>query len=577
MRLLAKLSSRLLPLTLAVLGVVRPASALAPDELALICNTRVPGSVELAQWYAQARGVPSGRIIELTLPDSEQMSADLLDPDVIAPVRKALTDRHLQSKVKCLVTFYGVPLKLTPRHNRPEEALELKQLKAEHDQINQRITQVVTSLEAAVIKCDPSFRPSAAVDIPQMLKRADAAMICGKNLLPALSSAQDRQTLTTAIVNTIAELAGSDGLVRNVRPELLPSLTTRPATGPITQPYSRWQEIREAADAAKEKAKALSLRRWESASRKELRELVAEHLGLVESMRLLEAQIDYLSPDETTALDSELAMLWIAQYPRRSFLENPLNFRNKNRAASPALMISRLDGPQSGTGREIVSASMKVETSGGLKGTVVVDSRGLSPVNGKGQPDGFGAFDQLLRDLARTISHDTSLPLVADDGPDVFRPATKIVNNVALYCGWYSVRAYVPAFKFVPGAVAFHVASFEMISLRDPNEHGWCRGLLNDGVAATIGPVDEPYLMAFPNPEEFFPLLLCGKYTLAEAYWLTQPLVSWKMVLIGDPLYNPFKANPALPANKLPEPMRQFVSPPSLPTLQSEHLPMISD
>ncbi len=65
--------------------------------------------------------------------------------------------------------------------------------------------------------------------------------------------------------------------------------------------------------------------------------------------------------------------------------------------------------------------------------------------------------------------------------------------------------------------------------------------MLRDGITATLGPVTEPYLHAFPEPRAFFAALYDG-HCLVEAYYLTQPLDSWQMVLIGDPLYTPFKA-----------------------------------
>ena len=43
---------------------------------------------------------------------------------------------------------------------------------------------------------------------------------------------------------------------------------------------------------------------------------------------------------------------------------------------------------------------------------------------------------------------------------------------------------------------------------------------------------------------------------LAEAYYRSKPFGSWAMVLVGDPLYNPFKKNPALDEDALPERMR---------------------
>jgi hypothetical protein len=69
---------------------------------------------------------------------------------------------------------------------------------------------------------------------------------------------------------------------------------------------------------------------------------------------------------------------------------------------------------------------------------------------------------------------------------------------------------------------------------------------LADGCAATLGPVREPYLSAFPSANEFFALLMCGRFTLAECYAYTVPMLSWQMMLLGDPLYRPFAVNPVL-------------------------------
>jgi hypothetical protein len=63
-------------------------------------------------------------------------------------------------------------------------------------------------------------------------------------------------------------------------------------------------------------------------------------------------------------------------------------------------------------------------------------------------------------------------------------------------------------------------------------------------VTATLGPVAEPYADAFPPPDLFFLRLAEGQYTLVESYFLCLPHLSWRMVLVGDPLYRPFKQGP---------------------------------
>ena len=70
----------------------------------------------------------------------------------------------------------------------------------------------------------------------------------------------------------------------------------------------------------------------------------------------------------------------------------------------------------------------------------------------------------------------------------------------------------------------------------------WCKKMIEDGAAAVIGPVDEPYLKAFPDPATFFGLLIKGDLTIAQCYAMSIPFRSWRMVLVADPLYKPFQA-----------------------------------
>ena len=136
------------------------------------------------------------------------------------------------------------------------------------------------------------------------------------------------------------------------------------------------------------------------------------------------------------------------------------------------------------------------------------------------------------------------MSVTLDDKPELFAPGS--CPDCALYCGWYSLANYVPCCKFVTGAVAWHLASSEAVSLRDPKSKLWCKNLLENGVVATLGPVAEPYTIGFPKPAEFFGTLATGQYTLVETYWRTEMFASWMTVLVGDPLYNPYAKSPKL-------------------------------
>ena len=50
------------------------------------------------------------------------------------------------------------------------------------------------------------------------------------------------------------------------------------------------------------------------------------------------------------------------------------------------------------------------------------------------------------------------------------------------------------------------IASSECATLKQKGSQVWCKRMLEEGAAAVIGPVDEPYVQAFPVPEVFFGL-----------------------------------------------------------------------
>jgi uncharacterized protein (TIGR03790 family) len=179
-----------------------------------------------------------------------------------------------------------------------------------------------------------------------------------------------------------------------------------------------------------------------------------------------------------------------------------------------------------------------------------VDARGIkydlaSPGDGGW---GYGGYDQSLRDMAELL-RGAGLDVTLDDKPELFAPGS--CPDAALYCGWYSLAKYVDCCRFAPGAVAYHIASSEAASLRNPKATFWCPKLLEAGCVATLGPVAEPYTVGFPKPAEFFGFLVTGRHTLVECYWKTQLFTSWMTVLVGDPLYNPYGKTPKLDPEKV--------------------------
>jgi uncharacterized protein (TIGR03790 family) len=267
----------------------------------------------------------------------------------------------------------------------------------------------------------------------------------------------------------------------------------------------------------------------------------AEYADRTRKIAGIQMDIDRLMGIETDAsVDSELSMLLCAAYDFYRWQPNflcaiPGAGLDLARGRQPyrTLMVSRLDGPGYGVAKGLVDKALTAEAKG-LAGSACIDSRGLA------SNDAYGQCDQLLRALAVLTAARTKLPVKEETTAALFAPGS--CPRTALYCGWYSVKQYVPAFEFVDGAVGFHIASFEAQDLRNPRSTEWCPAMLMAGITATLGPVAEPYLHAFPPPNAFFSELFDGK-CLVDAYYRTNPYNSWQMLLIGDPLYRPFKKN----------------------------------
>jgi uncharacterized protein (TIGR03790 family) len=266
----------------------------------------------------------------------------------------------------------------------------------------------------------------------------------------------------------------------------------------------------------------------------------AEAAVLKDALAGLEKQLKALERrDQGAAVDSELTLLLNESYPLEQWVLNPYfpGFQGKVLpfGKKDVLMVSRLDAPSEKIVRRVIDDSLAAEDHG-LKGTAYFDARWKKPLTAK--LDGYAYYDNSLHRAAERLGA-RGIPVVINDRPGLFQAGEAPV--AALYCGWYSLGRYVDAFDWQPGAVGYHIASVECSTLRAGSSQGWCKRMLEDGVAATVGPVAEPYVQAFPVPDIFFGLLTDGRFALAEAYFLSMPYLSWQMVLIGDPLYRPYK------------------------------------
>jgi uncharacterized protein (TIGR03790 family) len=502
----------------------------------------------VAQHYAARRNVPVNHIVQLDLPLRDTLTRGEYENLVVVPLRRALEERKLSLSTRVIVTTYGVPLRIeAPILSKDENAwlaeaqglVKTSRVKLEHLQHTfEQMTPGLPKTES--LPLNPAQEILELARTMALLPRVDQAWRTAVQYVRQLPQSESERTLQELV--QLTQQYGGWGI-------LLPQETEAGRTDISTDNSmtAGWRALLEQTSPY-----------WAALGREPIRsqrQLVyrwTEQLfGLRGVLELASTEVDLLTSTYADAsLDSELSLLWWDRdlYPIAWRWGNPL-FQDATVAPNDPfiLMVSRLDAPTADLAKGLVDKAVQAERSG-LQGTVYFDARGLKA---KDATDTYGVYDQSLRDAAEVVKQGSEYRVVLDNvEATLSKPGS--APDVALYIGWYKLRSYEDAFTFKPGAIGYHMASAEAITVHDRSERGWCKNALERGITATLGSVGEPYLDAFPEPARFTTLLLTGKYSLAEVYYLASRYVSWRMVLFGDPLYNPMRgrsrqtANPAI-------------------------------
>jgi uncharacterized protein (TIGR03790 family) len=534
---------------LGLLGLSSEAMAeLTPREIAIIA-TSSPASKSIAEYYAERRGVPREQIMLLDAKPNVDLSRADWDARVRPAIRDWLKSNQLQGKIRCLVLAWDLPMRIGPAM---DAAATIAARKSQLDRIRQttldRLADTLGTVDglgrSPLLAITPNF--DSGTTFAAVAEATEKTINAAANRLRSQSDREAQRQGFAAFEKSLVAVGGMEALANLVMRQ------GKPASAEVGQ---RVDALRRDLKKRQEELQAMLFELDTVERDKKLIEQLETVGGLVGVVRWIDEQKLALQKHETQAsFDSELSILDWPPYPLSMWQINPLFYpiagAMKDR---PVMMVARLTAPRPDLVKKLIDDSIAVERTG-LQGKCYIDARGLA-YNAKRDTHGsYPEYDQSLRNLAERLRKNTKLDVVIDDKSALFAPGS--CPDAALYCGWYSLGKYVDAFTWKPGAVAYHIASSEAVVLNQPGSKLWCPAMLERGVAATLGPAFEPYLAAFPLPDDFFSLLLTGRYSLIETYYHTSPFVSWAMIFVGDPLYNPFKAKPALDVSALPDRMK---------------------
>lgn len=233
------------------------------------------------------------------------------------------------------------------------------------------------------------------------------------------------------------------------------------------------------------------------------------------------------------SVDSELAVLAFDDPPIAALLPNAL-FKNDQPSSHDLeriLSVGRLDGPTLADAKNLVDSALIAERNG-LAGRAYVDRWNA----GGSYQEGDDWMEGCIKPL-----QENGFETDVDRSPQTFTDGVRFDAPV-LYFGWYTNDLNgpftEPTFRFPAGAVALHIHSFSAVTLRSATR-GWTGPLIAKGVTATVGNVGEPYLQFTHQPDLLLRALLRGEPLGRAALYAIKGL-SWKGIVIGDPLYRPF-------------------------------------
>ncbi len=533
-----------------------PAGTLKPEDIVIVYNSDFPESREVAEYYALRRQVPAKNLMGISLPQGEDMSRSTYEKKLVSSLRRFLRNMEGDNFPRCVLLIYGVPLRVlnpTPTKEDLMDAQVASKRKIYCLDTVISLTRALKKIGLPVDKIDQGEEDQleSSKKLSSMEKTDNKEWI--KRAMEELRNAEKRLSAGPA-----ENKRGKDRIALNsIRIALLGfnPITLKVISEIHREPTPRQQgriDVLQLLTNLKLRELFLLKSGVSSQSALELAAYIRVRNGVIGELEFwLRRERNFLKKETLASVDSELALVLQEHYSIADSIPNPFRRENDKNPLSGKIregivMVSRLDGPDSKVAMRLVDDAIKTEAKG-LQGVFYIDARGLKSSDEKGT---YGWYDEKLRSLYRFLKKSSSFPVELDNQKSLFQPGK--APESALYCGWYSLKNYVDAFKWVQGSVGFHVASGEAVTLKKKNSKAWCKSMLERGICATLGPVAEPYLHTFPAPDQFFPLLMTGHYNLVEVYFRTTPVLSWRQILIGDPLYNPFKKRPALKMEALP-------------------------
>jgi len=108
--------------------------ALTADQVLLLVNRTDPDAERVAEHYRTVRGVPAVNTLTFELPAGEDLSRAIYERDVLPKVREYFAVPEQAQRIRCLLSIYGMPLRIGRRAPTAEQQEQAQAMQPEVDQ-----------------------------------------------------------------------------------------------------------------------------------------------------------------------------------------------------------------------------------------------------------------------------------------------------------------------------------------------------------------------------------------------------------------------------------------------------------
>jgi len=212
--------------------------------------------------------------------------------------------------------------------------------------------------------------------------------------------------------------------------------------------------------------------------------------------------------------------------------------------ATELFITAVLDGPTKEVVKKLIDRSLDVTNQTFITGDLFIDPYGRKTTSADTE------YEQDILDFVNNEIPNLGIEsqLTTDIDDPYQEPTVKSLSQDSFYWGWFNPTFSQQLFlnqnerrAFLYNADDRSACNIHFLNNNSAfDENGsdfWCNLAINvePGYASCAGSIDEPGSDAFLRPTPFFQALHQGA-TLGEAYLFASKFVSWKTVLIGDPL-----------------------------------------